>query len=123
MQCALITTRLPLSGYLQLLCPTATGKVIQLCLTAKRAFYQSFGPLTACVARRVSVPQLCYMHNNCVITFELGLAAIRSLYPLDRLPPALRGVKRFDNCISAWPYGQAHAFYPFWPAHVSMPQL
>eukprot|EP00964_Phaeocystis_antarctica_P046192 scaffold26652_cov46-Phaeocystis_antarctica.AAC.1 len=41
MQCALITTRLPLSGYLQLLCPTGMAKIIQLCLTAKRAFYPS----------------------------------------------------------------------------------
>ena len=57
------------------------------------------------------------MHNDCTITFKLGLAAIRSLYRFDRLPPALHGVKQFDNCISAWPYGQAHAFYPFWPAH------
>ena len=52
-----------------------------------------------------------------MVTFKLGLAAIRSLYPLDRLPPALHGVNRFANCISAWHYGQAHAFYPFWPAH------
>ena len=57
------------------------------------------------------------MHNDCTITFKPGLAAIRSLYRFDRLPPALHGVKQFDNCISAWPYGQAHAFYPFWPAH------
>eukprot|EP00964_Phaeocystis_antarctica_P084344 scaffold53096_cov99-Phaeocystis_antarctica.AAC.1 len=57
------------------------------------------------------------MHNDCTITFKLGLAAIRSLYRFDRLPPALHGVKQFDNCISAWPYGPAHAFYPFWPAH------
>ena len=72
---------------------------------------------SAYVARRASVPQLWYMHNDCTITFKLGLAAIRSLYRFDRLPPALHGVKQFDNCISAWPYGQAHAFYPFWPAH------
>ena len=63
------------------------------------------------------MPQPWYMHNDCTITFKLGLAAIRSLYRFDRLPPALHGVKQFDNCISAWPYGQAHAFYPFWPAH------
>ena len=31
-----------------------------------------------------------------------------SLRPLDRLPPALRGVQRLSNFISAWPYGQAH---------------
>ena len=70
---------------------------------------------SAYVARRASVPQLWYMHNDCTITFKLGLAAIRSLYRFDRLPPALHGVKQFDNCISAWPYGQAHAFLSFGP--------
>ena len=58
------------------------------------------------------------IRNGCVstatvpIAFKLGLAAKRSLYSLDRLPPALRGVQRLSNCISAWPYGQAHAFCP-----------
>ena len=53
------------------------------------------------------------IRNGCVstatvsIAFKLGLAAKRSLYHLDRLPPALRGVQRLANCILAWPYGQA----------------
>ena len=96
--------------------------------------FLSFGPLTARVARRVSVPQLLAItmlslcgwphlhdclqitlrsslavcpHSDCIIAFQLGLAAKRSLYHLDRLPPALRGVQRLANCILAWPYGQA----------------
>ena len=74
------------------------------------------------------------IRNGCVstatvpIAFKLGLAAKRSLYHLDRLPPALRGVQRLANCILAWPYGQA-CFLSFGPLtarvarRVSMPQL
>jgi len=60
------------------------------------------------------------IRNGCVstatvpIAFKLGLAAKRSLYHLDRLPPALRGVQRLANCILAWPYGQA-CFLSFGP--------
>ena len=74
------------------------------------ASFLSFGPLTAYVARRAGVLQLWYMHNDCKITFKLGLAAIRSLYVSVGLltARALRGVKQFDNCISAWPYHEPH---------------
>ena len=86
--------------------------------------FLSFGPLTARVARRVSVPQLLAItmlslcgwphlhdclqitlrssmavcpHSDCIIAFQLGLAAKRSLYHLGRLPPALRGVQRLSH--------------------------
>ena len=74
------------------------------------------------------------IRNGCVstatvpIAFKLGLAAKRSLYHLDRLPPALRGVQRLANCILAWPYGQA-CFLSFGPLtarvarRVGVPQL
>jgi len=75
------------------------------------------------------VPQLLCVHSDCIIVFQPSLAAKRSLYSLYRLPPALHGVQQFSNCISAWPYGQAHAFSSFGPLtacvarRVSVPQL
>ena len=36
-------------------------------------------------------------HSDCIIAFQLGLAAKRSLYHLGRLPPALRGVQRLSH--------------------------
>ena len=75
------------------------------------------------------VPQLLCVHSDCIIVFQASLAAKRSLYSLNGLPPALRGVQRLSNCISAWPYGQAHAFLSFGPLtarvarRVSVPQL
>ena len=62
------------------------------------------------------------IRNGCVstatvpIAFKLGLAAKRSLYSLDRSPPALRGVQRSSNCIQPGLTAK-HMLSILWPAH------
>ena len=90
MHCALITTRLPLSGYLQLLCPTAMAKGIQLGLTAKRPFaclnYSNRDvqhmPHHDCSQIYLRSAIAVCPHSDCIIALQLGLAAKRSLYRL-----------------------------------------
>ena len=84
MHCALITTRLPLSGYLQLLCPTAMAKGIQLGLTAKRPF--------ACL--NYSNRDVQHMsHHDCI---QINLRSAIAVRP-----------QRLHHCALAWPCGQA----------------
>ena len=75
------------------------------------------------------VLQLLCVHSDCIIVFQPSLAVKRSLDSLDRLPPALRGVKHLPIAFQLGLTAKHMLFILFGPftarvaRRVSVPQL